>query len=723
MLSIVTSQVHALGVNKISLDAQLTREEQRYLELKTKLTHCEDPNWMPYSKNENGIHMGMTADYVQLFADTLGIPIEFISTDSWADTIEKAQTRQCDFISALIDNPERRQYLDFTPGYLDTSLSLATRSNAPIIKNLKALDGKTIAVPVAYASTSYIRHHFPNLTLVDVTNIEDGLRLVADGKVYGVAGTLGVLAYTIQNHYFNVIKLNGTFTQGWKQSIGTRNDEPILNSIMEKVVASIPENTHKHIFSHWLSDSVLTKNPNELTLQELEFLANHPTIRFYLRTSGAPLGFKDENGQLKGLPVDYITMIAKRLGFKAEFIDIKMTPDESIAELEQPAPRFDTLALLASERQRNNKLNFGDVYLSYPVVIVSHKNSQFFNSLADLNDHTVVLEKGYLTNQWLARDYPNIKIINVDNSRSALQMVDDQKVDAYIGNLALANHLLASGELENIKVAAPTEYDDVLYHFVSPKRWPELASILSKGYRELTPVEHTSIREKWFTVHRIEHIDYTLVYVVLIASSVLFIASAMWNARVRREKHLTEQALEKLKLTQSILEQRNEELKILSTTDALTGLSNRVKLEADMEYELQYARRYHQHQFGIIMIDIDNFKLINDTYGHQKGDTVLKMVAQLFINHIRQVDHIGRWGGEEFIVICPQVNEEELVTVAENLRHQIAHTRFPNINLITASFGVSTYQPGDSIEMLISRADNALYQSKEAGRNQVTLYQ
>jgi polar amino acid transport system substrate-binding protein len=720
--SILSSHAYADSADKIALDVQLTQEERDYLELKTKLTHCADPNWMPYSKNKDGLHIGMSADYVELFSNTLGIPFEFVATESWAETIEKAQSRECDLIAALMDKPERREFLDFTRGYLDTSLSLATRSDAPIINNLQALDGKTIAVPEGYASTAYIKQKFPNLSLIEVPSIEDGLELVANNKSYGVAGTLGVLAYTIQNHYFNLIKINGTVAHGWQQSVGTRNDEPILQSIMNKVVSSISENTHKHIFSHWLSESVLTRNPNELTLNELEFLAHHPTIRFNLSADSAPFGFIDDQRKPSGLPVDYINNIAKRLGFKAEFVHINMTPNEAIEEMNLESRRFDTLALLVSDHVRYDKVNFGDVYLSYPMVIITHKNTLFINSLAELNQRNVVLEKGYLTNEWLARDYPKINISNVNTTKQALQQVNDAKADAYIGNLAIANYLLASGEMTNIKVAAPTEYGDINYSFVAPNRWPELASILSKGYRAITPAEHTAIRQKWFTLQRIEHRDYTLVVVVLISSIVLLIASALWNARVRREKRHTDQALEKLKATQEVLERRNEELKILSTTDALTGLSNRIKLENDIEYELQYGKRYQDHQFGVIMIDVDNFKHINDTYGHQTGDVVLKGVSSLFQNNIREIDYIGRWGGEEFLVVCPRVDDESLIKVAENLRTQLEHYRFPNITSITASFGASTFEPGDTSERLISRADKALYDSKEKGRNTVTLY-
>ncbi|WP_375754052.1 diguanylate cyclase [Vibrio sp. HN007] len=727
-LCIVTlAQLFSVSVTRASepaelaLNVQLTGEEQRYLILKKKITFCGDPDWMPYSKNVSNELIGMTADYVNLFSTTLNIPFEFVPTHSWGDTLKVAKSRDCDLVTALVNKPDRREYLDFTEGYLDTSLALATLSNAPMIDNLKALDGKAVAVVKGYASTTYIRQSYPNLKLIEVANLEQGLELVADGKSYGVAGTLGVLAYIIQNHYFERIKINGTFADSWKQSIGTRNDEPLLHNIMSKLANAIPESTHQRIFNFWLSESVINHSPNELTFNELEFIESNPTIRFRVRPNGAPFEYQ-ENGEAKGLAVDYITLIANQIGFNAEFVATEMTPSQAIDEIDKQERLFDTVTMMVKSEERSKRVLFGDVYLSYPMVIISHKDSSFISALTELKSKTVVLERGYLTNKWLARDYPDIQVINAVNSMEALRVVDEGKADAYIGNLAIANYLMASGELKNIKVAAPTEYGNVHFSFVAPKQWPELASILSKGYKNLSPSDHMLIREKWFTLHKVETIDYTLLLVVLIAATMLLVASAVWNTRVRREKLHTEQALEKLQEVQDVLRQKNEELKLLSDTDALTGLCNRAKIESVLHEEIQTAKRYDSHDLGVVMVDIDRFKSINDTHGHQTGDEVLKHTTRLFKESIRSVDYIGRWGGEEFLIVCPHTDKEGVMKLAEHLREllEACEQLLPEDEKITASFGSATYGADDTADSLVSRADKALYLSKNNGRNRVS---
>jgi diguanylate cyclase (GGDEF)-like protein len=119
------------------------------------------------------------------------------------------------------------------------------------------------------------------------------------------------------------------------------------------------------------------------------------------------------------------------------------------------------------------------------------------------------------------------------------------------------------------------------------------------------------------------------------------------------------------------------------------------------------------------MTDIDHFKSVNDTYGHQVGDEVLIGFSTLFKTQIRVTDSVGRIGGEEFLIICAQTDLEATCEVAEKLRSLISQTPFKTAGAQTASFGVAAYREGDTIKRIIKRADDALYRAKERGRNQV----
>jgi len=119
------------------------------------------------------------------------------------------------------------------------------------------------------------------------------------------------------------------------------------------------------------------------------------------------------------------------------------------------------------------------------------------------------------------------------------------------------------------------------------------------------------------------------------------------------------------------------------------------------------------------MLDLDSFKDVNDTYGHQVGDGVLTGVAEILQKQVRNIDIVGRWGGEEFLIICPATGLQGILSVAEKLRSKIEKHIFPKVGTKTASFGVTAWCPDDSLETMIARADKSLYKAKEKGGNRV----
>ncbi len=174
------------------------------------------------------------------------------------------------------------------------------------------------------------------------------------------------------------------------------------------------------------------------------------------------------------------------------------------------------------------------------------------------------------------------------------------------------------------------------------------------------------------------------------------------------------------KLAEERVEQQNLELARLATTDKLTQLLNRLRLDELLEIEVERANRY-RHPLSIIMIDIDFFKGINDMFGHRVGDQVLISFADLLRTRVRRIDSVGRWGGEEFLVLMPDSTQYAAGQLAEKLREATADHVFPGIGAITCSFGVAQYQGGQSISDFVERADSALYQAKRDGRNRVCL--
>lgn len=163
----------------------------------------------------------------------------------------------------------------------------------------------------------------------------------------------------------------------------------------------------------------------------------------------------------------------------------------------------------------------------------------------------------------------------------------------------------------------------------------------------------------------------------------------------------------------------NQEIQRIATIDHLTGIYNRHKFEEIFTLEAERARRFSL-PLSLILIDIDHFKVVNDTYGHDTGDEVLKQLAHTVQANIRKLDVFARWGGEEFLVLCPSTDLKNIKILADKLRLAVESSAFPRVNQLTISLGISTFRKSDSFSEFFKRADQGLYYAKEQGRNQVS---
>ena len=166
------------------------------------------------------------------------------------------------------------------------------------------------------------------------------------------------------------------------------------------------------------------------------------------------------------------------------------------------------------------------------------------------------------------------------------------------------------------------------------------------------------------------------------------------------------------------IQRANRDLTELSIRDGLTELYNRRKMDADLKKAQARAQRYGS-DFAVIILDIDYFKKINDAHGHETGDEALKGLSRVLTQTIRETDAAARWGGEEFLVLCPETDLTQARLLAERLRENIAQEEYVETLKMTASFGVASHQEYPDVKDLLNAADNRLYAAKGQGRNRV----
>ncbi|WP_432735859.1 diguanylate cyclase [Maridesulfovibrio sp. FT414] len=165
-----------------------------------------------------------------------------------------------------------------------------------------------------------------------------------------------------------------------------------------------------------------------------------------------------------------------------------------------------------------------------------------------------------------------------------------------------------------------------------------------------------------------------------------------------------------------IIHEQTYKLREMATHDGLTGILNRKAIEKKIVEEVRRAARYDS-KFSIILFDVDHFKAVNDTYGHNAGDEVLKTITSCVSGLIRTEDQLGRWGGEEFLLLSPETPLKEGIVLAERIRKAIEELAYISASPVTVSLGIAQYRQGESVEDFVRRADTALYKAKESGRN------
>lgn len=198
----------------------------------------------------------------------------------------------------------------------------------------------------------------------------------------------------------------------------------------------------------------------------------------------------------------------------------------------------------------------------------------------------------------------------------------------------------------------------------------------------------------------------------------LFIITLFFGVLHKELKELNKTLEQKVEEKTKSLQDANQKLTELATKDSLTKIYNRRMIDEYISKEIDKSKRY-KYDLSVIMIDIDNFKEVNDIYGHHFGDEVILKVVEIISKNIRKTDIFGRWGGEEFIVILPSTNLDNACKLAQNLREKIASYRFEQIGYKTISLGLVQYDFQEDRITFIKKEDNALYEAKKNGRNRV----
>ena len=230
----------------------LNKKEITYLNEKKQITICIDPDWMPFEKIENGKHIGISADYINLISEKINTPIKLTSTKSWSDTLKNVEHRICDVVPLIVETEARSKYLNFTSSYIKLPLAMAGSIDSSFIEDIKLMKNKKIGIPKDYAFTEILESKYSNLKFIYVKDMKDGFEQIQKGKIDGFIGNLTTLGYSIQKEYIGQIKIIAKLDQTLHMGMAARNDEPILTDILEKALNTITPVQRENIYNKWV---------------------------------------------------------------------------------------------------------------------------------------------------------------------------------------------------------------------------------------------------------------------------------------------------------------------------------------------------------------------------------------------------------------------------------------------------------------------------------------
>ncbi|MFV0561990.1 diguanylate cyclase [Malaciobacter mytili] len=681
-------------------ELNLTVEELLYLQKKRVLKVQNDPNLLPYNFYEDGIAKGYAIDYINLIANKLALEVEYISGPTWNDFLNMLENNQLDLMINVLKSKQREErFLFSSKAFTDLEPAMVTRIENEDVFTFKELEGKTMALVKGYHSYDRVKKQYPKINIYPTNNTLEMLQAVSTKKADAAYALKEVLEYTINKNLLTNLKVLKNLddkTLGFYFAFNKENT--ILKNIIAKAEKLITTEEKKELERKWFYKlQEIKKTSKNYLFNEAEkaYLAKKEVIYTCVDPDYLPFEQVSKSGEYRGIIAEILENLSKKTSIKFELYSSKSFIDSINLVKEK---KCDIVPFAAKTNSREKYLNFTQAYYKFSNVIVTKNNQLFIDSLEEIKDKKIGMIKNYAVVELFKNKYPNLQIVEVNNNQEGLDKIVNNEIYALVSSLPSIAFTLQKYNYPNLKIVGKASIDS-LARFAVRDDEKILLDILNKALNSLKNEEKEAIVNRWITVVKEERLDTKLL--IQIASSIFVIAIIIILLVIYRSNRYL-----------NIL---NKELEKLSVTDKLTGINNRAKLDSILDKELKITKRYKE-PLSIIILDIDHFKKINDKYGHICGDEILKEFATILKSNIRETDRVGRWGGEEFLIILPHTNENEATILAEHLRETIEDFSFYKNIKVTASFGVYECTVFNDIQC-IENVDKALYSAKNSNRN------
>jgi diguanylate cyclase (GGDEF)-like protein len=670
-------------------------------------------DYAPYSFESGTRIQGLTVDVLNRLSDLTGLQVIPVG-GQWVELLPLFQSGEIDILANMSYRSERTPFTYFTEPYHTIPNVAFTRDQTLSLDHLEDLRGMRVALGSGIYYEQPVRDALGDS--VRIFTAQDAMfEALARGQVDVVLAALPNGNYWIRELGMTGVRIAGELVlenlPGEDLRFGVRPELAPLADILDQALSAISAEEMRTIENRWLGASKGRQHPakGEITLNaaELAWLkSRNQQVSMCIDPEWLPLEGTDSLGTHVGLSAEVFRLFSERAPIRFEVVATDNWQQSLKAARDR---RCDLLAMAMETPDRAEFMNFTDPYLEVPNVVLGRIEAPFIERMGDLRGLRVGVVQGYAFAELLRNRYPSLDLVEVPNEQEGLRQLQNGELDGYISTLATASYYMQELGLADLKVIGRIPADWSLAVAVRDDD-PVLLGIMQKLVSSLTTEERRSLESHWRNIRLEQTVDYTLVWQLLLAGTLLTALLVYWNRKLGRLNRELAVA--------------NETLARLSVTDDLTQLGNRSYFDQEFRKSFQWCQR-HNSGFAVAMVDADHFKKINDTYGHEAGDLCLKALADTMRKHFRrETDRLSRFGGEEFVVFASYDDSDEIRNRLEHFREAVAGTcNICNNNdvRLTISIGLATGTPGpeDSPAEFLRQADQALYRAKQNGRNRL----
>lgn len=690
-----------------------------------------DQKWFGISNVNAALRLGLTTGNEPYMSVTPNGEASGLFVDLWRKWAEKTQT-EVEFmpnsmtlsLQALQEGKSNVHIAYPESQIVNTGLPRAVHlysvfSNLFVNEDYKVnagvqqLDGQKVGLFPTAPYKMEFQERFPNVDIVWLESLDAGISKTMNHEIIGFVSANQVARIRmVQNNVenkFNVVKdIN---YEAKIYSIVNDENRALVQKIQSGFeLISLEEKIA--IENRWIkseSDQYFRSRKHQVALtdDEKHWVAMVPELSVGVVKDWFPYEFVGEDGELQGISIDIFKISQNLTGQKFNYVVF-----DSWGELMDSfrAGKIDIVANITQSPQRAELADFTSSYWHTPWSITTHKSQENVDSIEKFFGKRIALINGYQMIKDLNEQYPQVIIQIVDTFDEALTLLKAGVIDGVLDNMLVSAGYLKENNLYQFKIHVIEDLPYDMSHIGVRKDLKQQWRIMEKVVGSITDEDRKEILTRWSKIDVVQGINSKVylrnIIAFIFVSSVVIASVLFWNRRLKNEIKLRTEAETKLKH--------------MASHDLMTGLPNRALFNDRLNQAIASHRR-NKKLLAVMFIDLDGFKEVNDTFGHDVGDELLKLVANRLREVGRESDTVARIGGDEFVILVTDLTDvNQASKVAEKIIADFVEPFDLSVSIINvgASIGVACFpEHGETANELLKAADDAMYSVKETGKN------